>query len=187
MSDTYWLCAAGVTLRSQIDRRWPGRDKASDGWIGDPSHQARVSDHNPCWTCKADRYGVVRAIDIDVDLDPADPKAAQRLANQLIEKARTGSKTRLSYVIYNRQIASGTYQTSFWTWRPYTGPDPHTNHIHVSFTALGDFNGGEFDLPIFVEPAVKATRSRIKALTARIKTLLSRRAKARTNLEDLLK
>jgi hypothetical protein len=41
------LCAGGVRLRDQIDRRWPNRDKRSDGWIGDSDHAARKSDHNP--------------------------------------------------------------------------------------------------------------------------------------------
>jgi len=53
------LCKGGVKLRDQVNRRWPRRDKASDGWIGDRAHSERISDHNP------NKAGVVHAIDID--------------------------------------------------------------------------------------------------------------------------
>lgn len=187
MSDTYWLCAAGVTLRAQVDRRWPKRDKGADGWIGDASHAARASDHNPCWTCAGAAYGVVRAIDIDTNLDPADPKAAQRLADQLVALGRAQTHSRLSYVIFNRKIASGSFASEFWTWRPYDGVDPHTGHIHVSFGPMGDFKGGDFGLAVFTEPQQRRLRSRISRLTALIKPLVSRRRRARRNLDELVK
>lgn len=185
---TYFLCEAGARLRAQIDARWPKRDRASDGWIGDASHAAVVSDHNPCWGCTGDSYGVVRAIDIDSDLDPKDPTAAGRLANQLRKCAQDGADNgRINYIIFNRQITSGTYTDRFWTWRPYTGSDPHTNHIHVSFTAKGDHRGGPFPLPIFDEVQKQRLRDRIAALTKRVKTLLANRRQARRELEELLK
>ena len=53
------LVLAGVTLRDQVNRRWPKRDKRSDGWIGDAAHSQRASFHNP------DKRGLVFAIDID--------------------------------------------------------------------------------------------------------------------------
>ena len=54
--------AAALTLRKQVDRRWPKRDRGADGIIGDKAHQARPSDHNP------NSRGFVDAIDIDADL-----------------------------------------------------------------------------------------------------------------------
>ncbi len=75
------LCAAGLTLRDQVNRAFPDRDRRSDGAVGDTSHAARRSDHNP------DAKGWVRAIDIDANLSD-DPKASYVLANQLRLLAR---------------------------------------------------------------------------------------------------
>jgi hypothetical protein len=139
------LVAAGVTLRDQVNRRWPKRDKRSDGWIGDRAHQARPSDHNP------DKNGWVHAIDIDHDFLGAKGGAdqAEKFANQLIELAREGKdRGRLKYVVYNNRIASGTHANQYWTWRK--GNWGHTQHIHVSFTNKAQRDGSDFPLPIFV-------------------------------------
>lgn len=39
----------------------------------------------------------------------------------------------LTYVIYNRQVFTAANPT----WRPYGGADPHTGHVHVSFSNAG--------------------------------------------------
>ena len=141
------LVAAGVTLRRQIDKAFPGRDKRSDGWIGDRAHQARKSDHNP------DAKGWVHAIDIDADLIPWNPraskKAAQDLANQIVEYAASGKLGchRIKYVVYNDRIASGTYAKTWWQWR--RKGYGHLHHIHVSFTDVNPVRGRRrFPLPI---------------------------------------
>lgn len=142
------LVAAGVVLRNQVNRRWPDRDKTSDGWIGDRAHAARVSDHNP------DNHGWVHALDIDADLlgpgrRAKSRKVAQELADQLIEYARSGEpgSDRLKYVVFDNHIASGTYAKQFWTWRK--GSWGHENHIHVSFTDLHPVTGRRrYPLPI---------------------------------------
>lgn len=140
------LVAGGVTLRDQINKRWPKRDKRSDGWIGDKAHAARTSDHNP------DARGLVHALDIDKDLDPKDPSAAQRLANQIVAYAASGlpGSNRIKYVVYNDQIASGTYEASKWKWRG--SGYGHMHHIHVSFTTKGENNAQKFPLPILDTP-----------------------------------
>lgn len=142
------LVAGGVKLRKQVNRRWRRRDRRSDGWIGDRAHQARRSDHNP------DRNGWVHALDIDADLIPGDKKAskkaAQDLADQLVEYAKSGRKgaDRIKYVVFNNKIASGTYANTYWTWRG--SGYGHTQHIHVSFTDKKPVIGrGKFPLPIF--------------------------------------
>lgn len=99
---------------------YPGRDKASDGTIGDAAHQAQASDHNP------DSQGVVRALDITHD--PAHGCDIGLISDWLAESR----DHRLSYVIANRLIAS---PDSDWGWVTYTGDDPHTNHIHISVVA----------------------------------------------------
>ena len=141
-----WLCDAGETLRRQIDRTWPRRDKASDGWLGDPSHT--TGDHVP--DPSSDPSMVVRAIDVDEDLlgpGKPDPDAANELAKQLVRYARRGlDNGRLSYVIFAGRIASRPYG---FAWRPYTGDNPHTIHLHISFMPRGDHRGGRWKLPIF--------------------------------------
>ncbi len=138
------LVPAGVTLRAQVNTRWPNRDKASDGWIGDAAHAARVSDHNP------DSQGWVHAIDIDKDgID------AEALADQLIAYARSKApgSARLKNIVYRGRVASGTYADKFWVWRNDSSLG-HYDHIHVSFTASAEYNGDRFPLPCFRDPAV---------------------------------
>lgn len=138
-----FLCAAGTTLRKQIDTRFPRRDKSSDGWIGDAAHQARPSDHNP------DASGVVRAIDIDKDLILKDKKASWELADQIRLAAKTDK--RIKYVIHQGQITSAR---SLWRWRKHSG-NPHLAHIHISFNKSGDKDGAKFDLAILARAVVK--------------------------------
>lgn len=140
------LCKAGVTLRDQINKKFPSRDKRSDGWIGDMAHQARKSDHNP------DVNGVVFAIDVDENFGPRKwaptPPAALRLANELAAYAKSGKpgSDRIKYVVYNDKIASGTYKDYFWVFRGKGYG--HTQHIHVSFNASADKNSAPFPLPV---------------------------------------
>jgi hypothetical protein len=110
----WYLAASLIALGNEVNARWPNRDTASDGALGDASHQARVSDHNPDYSAG----GVVRAIDIDSDgID------VQQVLDAIIGDPRAW------YVIWDRHIYSRTYG---WAKRPYDGTDPHTGHLHVS-------------------------------------------------------
>lgn len=114
----YFLAPSLVTLRSQINARWPARDKGSDGWIGDASHQARKSDHNPDY----DDGGIVRAIDVDKDgID----------VNWLLAVATTDYRT--SYVIWQGRI----WQRPTGRWSTYTGANRHDHHVHISVRSGG--------------------------------------------------
>jgi hypothetical protein len=140
------LVAGGEVLRNQVNEKWPKRDKRTDGWISDASHMSRDSDHNP------DARGVVHALDFDHNMGAGDKRQgpnAQRLADELIAYARRGTpgSERLKYVVYNNQIASGTYSNRYWVWRK--GNYGHTEHIHVSFTTNGERDRRKFTLPIF--------------------------------------
>ena len=139
------LVKAGVTLRDQLNQRFPKRDKRSDGWVGDSAHQAGKSDHNP------DKNGWVHAIDIDENMGSGEGRkgaTAKEFADQLIKYAREGKDNgRLKYVVYENQIASGTHADKYWVWRK--GNWGHTQHIHVSFTDKAQNDGSKFDLPIF--------------------------------------
>lgn len=113
-----------VALRGEFNTRFPNRDKTSDGWIGDPAHQASKSDHNP------DSRGLVHAIDVDEDLrDPYGVTSMRDCVNVVVERHRRGVDNRLTYVIYERTIWSAAYG---WRARTYTGSNPHDKHAHFS-------------------------------------------------------
>ena len=140
-----WKPVAGATvLRDQINKRWPDRDKRSDGILGDAAHSARISDHNP------DSNGYVHALDIDEDLKGSKNDNVW-LADQIIAYARMrrGGSSRLKYVVYEDQIASGSYEKHFWTWR---GDNfGHQMHMHISFTTHGQEDSTPFNIPILVD------------------------------------
>jgi len=116
---------ASVSLVNAVNARWPGRSKASDGTIGDAAHASRSSDHNP-WV-KVGGVGVVRARDITgAGIDPSWLAEQLRLAGRAGDSRLTGG----GYVIYNHRITT----PDFSGWKRYTGSNPHTKHVHVSFS-----------------------------------------------------
>jgi hypothetical protein len=132
-----WELTRGLqNLRAQVNRVFPDRDKASDGTIGDAAHQAGTSGHNPDdspanagrpeWNGDPDGDPEVRAWDMDSDL-----RTPGVSAQQLVDHIRglPGVASVLRYVIYDHLI----YRASNG-WKPqiYTGPSPHTEHVHFS-------------------------------------------------------
>lgn len=126
------LAGCLVTLRDEANQANPGRDKSSDGTIGDTRHAGRGpgspewddSDHNP-WLELAG-LGIVRAADIDttgLDL----PTAFERMR----VGAHQGHLPQLlggGYLILNGRITA----PDFSGWRTYRGPNPHILAGHVS-------------------------------------------------------
>ena len=132
------LCAAGVTLRDQVNKAFPDRDKKSDGWIGDLRHQGTKSDHLPDYSANA----IVRAIDLDKDFGgPAN--VSVYLADQIRVAAKTDR--RINYVIFQGRIAS---RKSLYRWVRYRGINAHNHHLHISFTKKGDLEGSPFAIPL---------------------------------------
>ena len=112
MATSWHLAPSLAQLRREINARWPNRDKSTDGSVGDLSHAARASDHNP------NSRRSVNAIDIDEDgID----------AWGLVDLAITDP--RVNYVIYERKIWQRKHG---FKPRPYSGINAHTKHIHVS-------------------------------------------------------
>lgn len=91
--------------------RWPNRNTAGDGIMGDTAHQARKSDHND-------------GNAFDLTHDPAHGVDCRLLSRQVI------SDGRVTYVIWNRQIYSRERASE--GWRKYDGANPHDHHMHVS-------------------------------------------------------
>jgi hypothetical protein len=130
------LCKAGQQLREQIDDDYPDRDRRSDGAQADARHYATnpSSDHIP-------RNGIVRAIDIDANLN-SHPEETYALVEKIRKCAKRGDK-RIKYIIYDGKIMSPILN---WKRRKYRGVNPHRSHFHISFTTLGDTDGKWFDL-----------------------------------------
>lgn len=106
-----------TTLLYQINNKFPYRDKASDGGIGDEAHQSRVSDHNP------DATGVYHAYDFDHDPD-SNGLDCYTLKRELI----ASRDPRIKYIIFMRRIWYASTRTEV----PYTGPNAHEKHLHLS-------------------------------------------------------
>lgn len=109
-------------LFNEIDARWPRRDRRTDGWYTN----SRVSvGHN------RGHRGLVHAIDVDDDgIDEG----------WIIANIYKGGGV-LRYIIWNRGIY---HVRDNWQRRPYTGPSPHTDHMHIEInqtTKAEDYNG----------------------------------------------
>jgi len=131
-----WRVARSIlVLHAQLQRQAPraappATARVAWGTIGDTSH-TNTSDHSP-----HDFPGwdddVVTAGDI-----PHAPALGLDFG-VVAEALRQSRDMRIKYVIFNRRMFS-YYAASghaAFTWRPYTGLDPHTTHGHVS--VVGD-------------------------------------------------
>ena len=106
------LAPSLVQLRNEVNARWPRRPKGSDGTVGDTSHSARKSDHNP------NARNSVNAFDITY------PGVDPKVIIAAVSKHPAGN-----YVIFNRKIYT---RSNGWKAEPYSGASPHTEHLHVS-------------------------------------------------------
>jgi hypothetical protein len=117
---SYYLAPSLVAARAEANRIAPRRGKASDGWIGDPAHAARNSDHNP------GARNLVHALDLTHD----PPGGFDAHAHA--ERLRVAQDRRVKYLISRGRIAGPGASGGGWHWRRYTGPNPHDRHVHIS-------------------------------------------------------
>lgn len=139
-----WVLTRGLTtVRAEFSSVFPGRDKASDGSVGDLAHQTSLSGHNPDRTGRAeykdgDSLDEVRALDVDRDLVPGSGTDWMELVVQyLVRRARAGIYIPFEYLIYKRRIWS---RSDGWKTRAYTGANDHNKHAHFSgrYNQAGD-------------------------------------------------
>jgi hypothetical protein len=138
------LTTSLTRLRNDFNDRFPSRDKASDGWIGDSAHEDTTSGHNPDESGggeyeDSDSKDEVRAIDLDDDLRDSGGVTMQQVLDRIIATPR--DIQRLKYMIYNRRIAS---RSNGWRWQTYTGSNPHDKHGHISGDPAYDEDAAEF-------------------------------------------
>ncbi len=160
------------SLRDEFNAAFPGRDKSSDGWLGDRAHASRPSDHNPDETGAtpsedSDRVDEVHALDVDADLRKPGWTMA-RAVGIIVTRHRTGTDNRLQNVIHNGKIYSRSWA---WTARAYNGPNPHRLHAHFSarYTTVQENDTRPWGIATAtpakpsVEEYVMATRAEVKA------------------------
>lgn len=127
--------------RAQLDARFPNREHGAEGTIGDMSHQASASSHNPDETGNPeysdhDGKDEVRAWDADKDLN--DPNVTmEQVVQHLLAGARSGKFWWIRYIIFNGRI---WHRRDGFVTRTYTGSNKHTDHAHINsdFTQQAD-------------------------------------------------
>jgi len=115
-----------LAIRADADRVAPGRSHASDGTIGDASHGASVSDHNPA------PDGDVHAIDITND--PAHGMDGWKWAQTVADRIKAGQETRVKYLVSNNGNVDVIFNpTVSMSWRQNgSAKQDHRSHLHVS-------------------------------------------------------
>lgn len=175
-------------LLKQLNDHAPNRSKASDGSIGDAAHASRDSAHNPQDTEDSQDHN-----DPDHQVDARDfthdPAHGADMAD-FTEQLRVSRDERLYLVIFNHRQFSSYARDGHppFTWRPYSGSDPHTGHAHVEvndyhnddtrpwrvyeMSALTEKQIGDIHYAMFTNSGETPTPRPPKSVTGEIDSLL---------------
>lgn len=139
-----------VAVRRQAFRLWPDRSQASDGICASATHttQNPGSDHEP--------HVVINGVAYATAVDLTDDKANGCDADAWAEYLRLSKDHRVKYVIAESRMFSSypTSQYAAWTWRPYSGTNPHSKHVHCSVLANFVFDTAPwFPQLVSIDPA----------------------------------
>lgn len=111
--------------------------------VGDASHleEGNKSQHNPeaAGSLPGQDAGEVDALDFMIGYG-----VGATDLQKLFDDLREGRDPRIFYIIHNRKIVSSVTQP--WVVRPYTGSDPHTDHVHLSVNDKFDNNQSEWKM-----------------------------------------
>ena len=135
------LVPSQVRSRAAIDKRWPDRDRGSDGWIADRNHEP-PSDHIP------DPAGWVRATDTDKD----GIHVPSVVADFILHPAT-------KYLIWDERIY---HRNDQFRPRAYYGKNPHTGHIHRSTLATREADRHTGSYPIIAGAKLAITDDTVK-------------------------
>lgn len=152
------LVACLASLRTEFNTLAPGRNKASDGSIGDTAHAASSSDHNPDETGAtpyedSDNINEVHAIDVTAAGPWPLGLTMQDIIDVIVAEHRAGRDDRLQNIIYNRRIISRSW--GWDSWHTYTGSNAHTQHAHFSarYTTAQESDTSPWGVAALREPA----------------------------------
>jgi hypothetical protein len=109
-----------LVLLDEVNKQHPGRDKSSDGWLGDTRHSESGRPENGGSKHNPNRRGVVCARDFD--------NSALNVA-RFVACAMKHPSTR--NIIYNRKIRSKGYSGGLAKVYAYHGVNAHDKHVHV--------------------------------------------------------
>lgn len=144
-------CVEAPACRRALDEATsiaPNRRRTSDGICASPTHHAQNpgSDHEPHIIIGGVKYATAFDVSDDKDLFDADAMA---------EKLRITRDERIKYVISERHMYSSYPSHGYqpYTWRPYSGPNPHTTHVHFSILPRFIFDLRSWWTPVIAVPA----------------------------------
>ncbi len=131
-----WQTVPSLTqLLVQVDAVYPVRH-AADGTAAGQGHfnVNPKSDHTP------DVNGDVRAGDIG--------EVVEDDAFTVAEAIRLSRDPRIKYVIHERRLFSSYDHTDGppYTWRPYSGSNPHSSHVHISVLRSNQNDDSTWDI-----------------------------------------